>query len=107
MEEKQTGKTYTVIQLKLVYQRILEALEDKRKRDTVIAVRTCETSIDAIDEILKIEAAYESEKDKWGKILRIDEINQQDKELFDRMKELFNGSPNNFISNPFNGREKK
>lgn len=84
MDEKQNVKSYNVMQLKMVYQRILEALDEKRKRDISVAVRSICEPLDVIDEILRIEAEYNTEINKWSTILRIDEINKKDRELFDK-----------------------
>ena len=84
MDEKQNGKSYNVMQLKMVYQRILEALDEKRKRDISVVVRSICEPLDVVDEILRIEAEYNTEINKWSTILRVDEINKKDRELFDK-----------------------
>ena len=104
MEEKQKEKAYSAMQLKMVYQRITEALDDKRKRDIGVVIRNYEEPIDAVDEILRIESECNIEKNKWKKILKIDEINKQDQEIFDK---AFNSIPDIFKTDPFGTRRNK
>ena len=93
MEEK----AYSPLQLKRVYAYINEALDEKRKEEVAnvlkdIAQKNASVTY-IVDKILFIEEQYDKEKDMWKKALKIDEINKQDRERFDK---VFNSIPNIF-----------
>lgn len=85
MDEKQNGKSYNVMELRKVYHYISEVLEERKKKYLYAAYQNCcDDPIGLIDEILRIDSECDTEKDKWRKALRLDEIQKEEKERFDK-----------------------
>lgn len=105
MDEKQNGKSYSVMELRRVYHYISEVLEERKKKYLYAAYENCcDNPIGLIDEILRIDSECAVEKDKWLKVLRLDEIQKGEKERFEK---AFGSVPVYFKNNPFNRGDKK
>lgn len=79
-------KTYSPLQLKQVYARITEALDEKRNEEVARVLQDIaqkQASITyVVDKILFIEEQYNKEKDMWKKALNIDEIQKKEQKAF-------------------------
>lgn len=105
MDEKQNGKFYNVIELRKVYHYISEVLEERKKKYLYAAYENCcDDPIGLVDEILRIDAECTVEKDKWLKVLRLDEIQKEEKEYYDK---AFGSVHNIFKNDPFKRGDKK